>query len=845
MWRATWKGLLTHKVRLVLTGLAVTLGVGFVAGTFVLTDTLNQTFDRLFAEVAENIDVTVRSKAAFADDTDPGAAREPLPEGLLGVVRQVEGVREAGGFVQGYAQLVDPETGDAIQNTQAPTFGASAEGIDGLSPFTVKEGRPPAAPDEVVVDAATADRFDLEVGEEVRVLFAGPAETFTIVGTVGFGSADNLAGATFALFEIETAQRVLQRPARLDAIAVAAEEGVSPVELARRLDAALPDSAEAVTATQEAEENAESLQGELSFFGTALLVFGGVALFVGAFIIVNTFSIILAQRSRELALLRALGAARSQVTRSVLAEAVVVGLVASTIGIAAGVGVAVGLKALLAVFGIELPGEGLVVRPRAIWVPLLVGVAVTAAASYGPARRASRIPPVAAMRSSEAPAALSLRRRVVGGTIVSALALAALALGLFAGGGAGVVSAGALLLFVGIGLLSPLVARPVVRAVGAPAARLRGMPARLGRDNAMRNPRRTASTAAALTIGLGLVSFVTIFAASLKASFVNALDRSFRSDFVLQTDNFQSFSTDLGERLAGRPEIGVSSPLRFGEFRVDGDRDELFAVDPETIDEVLVVQMEEGRLADLAGGGVVVSREVADKHGWKVGDEVRMEFARTGLRPQRLVGIHNDDSLFVSSFMVSLDTYAANYTHILDSVLMVKAAPGVPVADARRAVDDVVADFPNVTARDQAEYKEQLAGQIDQLLGLVFVLLGLAVVIALIGIVNTLALSVLERTRELGLLRAVGMERRQVRQMVRWEAVLIAVLGALLGLAVGAFFGWALVTALRDEGVDTLAFPAGRLALFVVFAAVAGVLAAVFPARRASRLDVLSAIAHE
>lgn len=847
MRRVTIKGLLAHKLRLALTALSVVLGVAFVAGTFVLTDTLGATFDTLFAEVTGSTDAQVRSTQELSPQDPAAPTRGPLPESLLADVRKVDGVAQAEGYVQGRAPIVGKD-GKLVGNPQAPSFGASAAGLGTLSPFSLKEGRAPMGDGEVVIDAATARDEGFALGDQVRIE-ASQTGSYTLVGVVGFGSADNLAGATFVLWDMPTAQRVLHRLGEFDEIAVKAGDGVSRIQLVTRLQTVLGGGVEAVTSDVAAAQAAGDVKEALGFFNTFLLAFAAVALFVGSFIIFNTFTIIVAQRLRELALLRALGASRKQVTRSVLAEALIVGFVASIVGVGGGVLVAAGLKGLLAAFGMDLPSHALVIKPRTVILPVIVGVGITTLASWGPARKASKVPPVAAIRGAdEIPEGRTLRRRIIAGGVVLGLGTLALAGGLFGGGGIGLVGLGALVFYGGVAMLSPLVATPLSRIIGAPAARFRGIPGRLGRLNAMRNPRRTASTAAALMIGLGLVSFVTIMAASLKTSFAATLDRSMKADYIIQGPGGGQypFSREVALKLAQKRELQVVSPMRFyGEFKLDGVTKHNDAVDPYTFGDVMDIDLRRGRLVDFLPGTMLISDRVADGKGWQVGQRIEVVFPRTGAQLMEIVGVYHDDALFSNGYVITLDDYTANAGDDLDYLVLAKRAPGVSDAAARSAVDPILGQYPSVMLQNQSEFKEQVAGQIDQLLGLVFVLLLLAVVIAVIGIVNTLALSVFERTRELGLLRAVGMGRRQLRRMIRWESIIIAVLGAVLGLGVGAFFGWAAVSAMGDLGVDRLDFPAVRLLSFLLFAVVAGTLAAIFPARRAARLNVLNAIAHQ
>lgn len=848
MWRATIKSLFARKVRLLLTALAIVLGVGFMAGTYVLTDTMGKAFDDVFSTANQNTDVVVRAISAFQPTQGgPGGSgadeRNPVPEQLRGVVEGVPGVASVDGDVTGYAQLVDPATGEVIGTTGAPTFGVSWNPAS--TPLTVRDGRPPAGPGEVAIDAATAQKFDLKVGQRIQILLTGPPQGFRVSGVVGFGTADNLAGATLAVFDLRTAQEVFDRVGEYDTLQVVADEGITPSQLRERIAAALPKGYEAITGAAAAQQDAEDLKQALGFFQTALLVFAFVALFVGAFIIFNTFTIIVAQRTRELGLLRALGATGRQVMRSVMAEALVVGIVASVVGLGAGLLIAIGLQAMLKAFGIDLPSTSTQLLPRTVVVSLVVGTLVTFVASVIPARRASRVSPMQALREGASVGGGSLRRRAMGGLVVTGLGVAALLYGLFgaSSGAASLVGLGALVTFVGVAVLSPLVAKPLAGALGAPLRAL-GISGRLGRENAMRSPRRTASTAAALMIGIGLVSFVAVFAASLRSSFDAALDETLKADFILSASSFTPFSSQVAQDLAGDPDLAAVSAFRQGQVRVDGKTDFFAGIDPASIEQVAAVGITSGSVASLQEGDVLVYDEVAATHGWAVGDRVSVEFARTGTQRLTVGGIYSDNRL-LGNYAVSLQTYEANFTEQLDFTVFVKVADGVPIARARAAVEDAVGAYPNVQVNDQAQFKEQQAGFIDQLLALVSALLGLAILIALFGIVNTLGLSIFERTRELGLLRAVGMSRRQVRSMIRWESVIIAVLGAVLGVAIGVLFGWAMQQALAGQGITKLTIPPVQLLVYVVLAGLAGVLAAVLPARRAAKLNVLDAISYE
>jgi putative ABC transport system permease protein len=609
----------------------------------------------------------------------------------------------------------------------------------------------------------------------------------------------------------------------------------------------IPSKYESITGADQAQRAAKEIQDGLGFFSTALLAFAGVALFVGAFLIFNTFSIIVAQRTRELALLRCLGASRRQVLSSVLLEAGLVGLIASAIGLGFGIVIAIGLRAVLGAVGIDLPSTGTVFELRTVIVSLVVGVVITLVSSFMPALRATRVPPVAAMRAEAAtPPSRSIRRRSIIGSLVTLVGVGLLVLGLFRDidNRVAVVGGGAVVIFLGVAILSPLIARPLARWIGWPFARAFRLPGNLARQNAMRNPRRTSATAAALMIGLALVTFAGIFVASAKSSIDSVLDRTVSADYIATTESFQGFSPEVAKRLAALPDLEAVTSSRYGGWRLNGQAQGLQAVDPVAYDSLVRTETTSGRLADLQSGGLAVSEDNAKQHGWKVGSIVPMEFPANGVQQVPVKAIYEDNQLN-GGYLLSLTDYQKGYSTQLDSMVIAKAKPGADQAAVRGAVDRAVADFPNVRVQDMAQYKAETGRQLDQLLNLVRSLLAFAIVIALFGIVNTLALSVFERVRELGLLRAVGATRRQVRSMIRWEAVIISVLGAVLGMAVGVFFGWTMVRALASQGFGEFTVPGAQLVAYVLLAAVAGVLAAILPGRRAAKVDVLRAITTE
>jgi putative ABC transport system permease protein len=840
MLRTTISGLLARKLRLFATAFAVLLGVAFMAGTFVLTDTIQKTFHDLFGSVYVHTDAVVRGPAA-AGTSGLEAQRPPVDAATVRTVNGVAGVRAAEGNVMGYAQLVD-EQGKAIGTAQS-AYGFNWNRVAGLNPFTLVAGRGPQADDEIVVNKAAADEGGLAVGDTATVLVQAGPQRLRVVGIVKFGAADSIASGNGILFTQAAAQRLMAAPGKFDDIGVVAEQGVSQEQLRDRLAAALP-AAEVVTGRAIVAESDRDIGKVAKTINQALLAFALIALFVGSFIIYNTFSILVAQRGREMALLRAIGASRRQVLGSVLLEAVVVGLVAALAGVAAGIGVAAGLRAVMAAFGVlEIPEGGSVLTARTVLVSLLTGVLVCAAAAVFPARKAAKAPPVAALRDLARDSSGLSRRRVVIGAAVTAAGVAALTLGLRAGSGrALLVGVGAAVIFIGVAVLGPVIARPASRLLGAPLPALKGMAGTLARENAVRNPKRTSATAAALMIGVSLVAFIAIFGSSMKRSLTADIDKTFTSDFRIDTGSFAALSPGLAERIARLPEVAAASGVRSGMAEIDGATSDLVAVDPASYGRIVDLGVSSGRLEDLDADGIAVLDTVARAKGWSVGQVVRARFPETGDRRLTVAATFGAEQEGVS-YLIGLPAHDANFTERLDGMVLVKRAGGVDLGAARAALERVTADYPTARVQDRADYKRAQSAQFDKELGLLYVLLGLAVLIALLGIANTLALSVFERTRELGLLRAIGMARRQVRAMVRWESVIIALFGTCLGLLIGLFFSWAMVRAVADQVALTI--PAGQLALGALAAAVAGVLAAIVPARRAARLNVLAAISTE
>jgi putative ABC transport system permease protein len=848
MLRAALRSLFAHKLRLVLTGLSVVIGVGFLAGTLVFTDTLKSTFDNLVGRTSKNLSVVVRVHSDFSS-TDIGASTERalVPASLVAQVEKVDGVKEAVGAVQGIDLLVTKD-GKAVEpKSPGPPTLAVSWTPSNFGTLTFVQGRGPTGPGQVAIDKSAADNYGLHVGDPVTVQTQSAPMQATIVGIVTVGGSSNLAGAVLSVFDPATAQQVTGKPGFVNQIDVAASSGVSQETLAARISQTLPKGYEAVTGKAVQKEQSDSINKALGFFNVFLLIFAGVALFVALFIILNTFTMLVAQRTRELALLRAMGASRRQVTTSVLAESFVVGVVASTVGLAFGLAVAVGVRGLLGAVGIAMPAGSLVVKAHTVVAAYLVGVVVTLFAAGGPAYRASRIPPVAAMRDDVALPERSLRNRAIGGAVVAVAGAFSIAGSIrgTSGGAAAKVGIGILLVMVGVWVMSALLSRPVVRALGAPLVRLFGLTARLARSNAVRNPRRTAATAAALMIGLALVSMLSVLAASTKASISSVVDRNLGADYVLTSQSFLGFSPDVAVKVRSTPGVTTVGETRLGVAHLNGKEVRVAGVS-DTIGAVIKVDMKAGSLDALKKGELIVSKTKADADRLRVGDTVDLAYPTGGTQRTRVGGIYADNDLLGNggvNYLISLPTYATHFNTQLDAIVYVLATPGQQDA-VSAAMKSTLSAYPQVKIQSQTDYKSSITKQVNQIVGLIVGLLAVALLIAVLGIVNTLALSVHERIREIGLLRAVGMGRLQIGVTITLESLVIAVFGALLGLALGIGFGWAVVSTSGGQ-LRHVVFPFGQFAGFVIGAGVLGILAALWPAWQASRRPVLAAIATE
>jgi putative ABC transport system permease protein len=848
MTKVALRGLAQRKLRAFVTMLAVLLGVAFIAGSYVLTDTINRSFDDIFDDAYAGTDVAISPSTTGGGE---GIDLPPFSAEVLNQVREVDGVEKAAGGIFSTARFVDEE-GEPLSAGFAPEF-VSSVAPEPFETLTYTDGRPPENADEASIDESTADREDFSIGDTLRI--AGPAgvKAYDIVGLQRLGSTSS-GGSSTAQLTLPEAQRLTDKQGEFDGISVEAEEGVSPGELANRIDQVLPARLTVETGTQAAERQSEDIKEDLSFFRIVLLVFGGVALLVGSFLIFNTFSITVAQRIRELGMLRTLGATRGQILRGMILEATVIGALGSVLGVLAGIGFAGALNAVFKSFGIDLPNTGTVIAARTIVLSLVVGMVVTLAAALSPALRATRVSPMAALLEAALPESRAHGRVFTAFAVLLMVGgIALTCLGLFGGvesnAAAGLVGGGAVATLFGVSMFSPRLVRPLASVAGWPLQKVRGITGRLARENAVRKPGRTAVTAAALMIGLGVVVFVTVFAAGISASIGDAIDRNFQGDVVLQnTDGFSPISPDAGREAAQVEGVKTVSSLSFAGAEYEGKDIRVSAVDPSTVSDVLSLEWEEGSpdtLRGLTGDTAVVDDAWASNNDVDVGDQITV---RTPLERQVTLtvdGTVKDNADLLGNVVVSEDTLRREFGTRQPSMTLVALDEGANAERVQEQISDRVdRRFPTVDALNQQELKDNQEEQINQLVGFFYVLLALAIVISLLGIVTTLALSIHERTRELGMLRAVGMSRRQVRSMVRYESVITALIGAILGTVLGVIFASLVAVPLADEGFE-LSYPIVTLLVLLVLAALAGVLAAIFPARRAARLDVLRALAYE
>lgn len=855
MLKATLRSFLAHKGRLLLSALAVLLSVAFVAGSLIFSDTVTRTFDRLFASTSADVTVTPKEDL---DSQIPSGATPTVPASLVQRIAGIDGVADT--HVDASVEnitVVDRDNESVGPTTGAPTIATNWYLTD-RSPVKLTSGHAPEGPGQALLDADTAKNKDVRIGDTLTVLAQPGSFKVKVVGIATFTTTN--PGAALVFLDTRAAQtELLGSPDAATGISVTAASGVSDSVLKQRIAAELGrNTYEYQTAAEQAKSSAAALGGFLDVIKYVMLGFAGIAVLVGIFLIVNTFSMLIAQRTRELGLLRALGADRRQVRRSVLTEATLLGLVGSTLGLAAGIGLAFGLIGLMGAFGMNLKSTEIVIGWATPVSAYVVGVGVTFVAAYLPARRAAGVSPMAALADAEiAGVGRPLRVRAVAGAVVGAAGAAALAgcaLATDTGSAASLLGLGVVLTLVATVIAGPLLVRPVIRVLGGAFPALFGSVGRMSQRNALRNPRRTGATAAALMVGLALVGGMSVASASMTKSFDQQIDKTLGADFVVQNQNFQPFPQEVTDRVRDTEGAGLVVRQRFSPVAVrlpDGKRVETTAAgyDPR-LDEVAHVTYAEGdTAAALADGDMAMDAEFAKDHGVRIGGTVPVEFPAGRKAELKVAALTDQDTgdgfgtqggLYFG--LATLEKYVPGGQ---DAALYVNAASGTSVDQLRSRLEKTLDPYPQVQVRDQADYKELIRTQIAVLLYLVYALLGLAIVIAVLGVVNTLALSVVERTREIGLLRAIGLARRQLRRMIRLESVVIAVFGAVLGLALGLVWGVCIQQVLALQGMKALAIPWGTVIAVVIGSAVVGIVAALLPALRASRMNVLAAIAHE
>ena len=841
MFLLAMRSVLARWPRLLLTALAIVASTSFLSGTFVFRDTIERTFDALFADVYERVDGYVQSSNSV-ENLFGLEQRDRLPDSVLAEVRAVPGVGEAQAAIQGDAVVIDKD-GDPIERPKAPQFGAAIAAGD-LTVWRVAEGRLPDAGDEVVLDTLTADDGGYVLGDEVKVNAEGGSRTFSLVGIVEFDDIISPSNATWALFDLATAEEFIAKPGFIDAVLVKGDGSVPADVLVQRLrDTLDPDVAETLTSAEITAQTQTEIEKSLSFLAIFLAIFSFIALGVGMFVIYNVFSITAAQRQRENALLRALGASRRQITWAMMIEAVVVGLTGSLLGLAGGVGLASGIKALLNAFDYVIPARGLAIEPRTIVVTLVAGTLATVLAALGPAIGAGRIPPVAAMSDAILERVGSVRRRVIAAVVCAVVGVGSIA-AVMAGSDAILLAVGVVGLFAALLLLGPVVAKPIARFIGAPVQRFRGVTGTMARGNVQRNPRRTARTAAPVLLGVALVTGASVFAASIKAQIRDVVGATFQGEYVINSTNggSLSFSQDFVDQVNALPEVGNASGLGFAFVAAaDGKAAPGAVINPQTAAGLVNLTFLQGAMTDLTPSGVLVSESEAKKKDLSVGDPFVLSVDGADL-PLTVQGIYESTD-FIPSRTYHRDTFRDTSIPTPAGIVTLTSAPGVDEATFREAVGKAVDDYGIGELQDRDQFIASRADIVDRSLAFIYGLLMLSVLIALFGIVITLLLAVYERRRETGLLRAVGMTRVQVRTTVRWESVITSLYGAAVGVVMGLVLGYVVIVALRDQGLTEYSIPVTSIVWIMALAFGAGVLAAVVPAWRATRIGILRAIA--
>jgi putative ABC transport system permease protein len=853
MRKVALRGLFARKLRLALTVLAVVLGTTLIAGTYVFTDSINNAFDTIFTVSNKGTDAAITPHKTI-DTSDNGGTPPTVPGAVLAKVRQQPGVATAEGSIFDVGTILGKD-GKRIGAGGAPNFLASVADVPRFQGFTLKTGRRPQNADEAAIDAATADEEGWKVGDKVCAVATAQRKCYTLVGTTQIAGLSSFGGAAVLDLVLPEAQRMLGKGNGFDEIQVAAKPGVSPQELKTQLASTLGPSVDVRTGQEQAAKESQDIRDNLGFLKTFLLAFAFIALFVGAFLIFNTFSITVAQRMREFALLRTLGASRRQIWRAVVGEGLLLGLVGGVAGFLLGIGTAALLRALFKAFGADLPSKGVVIETRTVIVTVLVGVVVSLVASIAPALRAMRVPPVEALREGAVPVERGRGRRMaIAAGVVLVLGVGLMCVGLFGSlksdsAAITFMGGGAALTFLGVALLSPRLVRPLANVIGRPIERATGITGQLARENSVRQPGRTAVTSAALMIGVALVTFASIFAAGAKATINGAIDKNLKSAWVIQnTDGFSPFSPEVLRTVDRVDGVSSVSGVRFSEARVAGvsGNQSVSSIDPRTFLDNYKLDMKEGGEAAVRGLGptqVLVKDGYADSNDTKVGDTLQITTPIGKRIAPKVAGIVDDKGGLLANLTVTTAVAQTQFGEPKDAFGLVGAEPGADQAAVKKQIASVLKrDYPEAEVLTNQEFKDDIAGQVNQLLGLIYALLALAIIVSLFGIVNTLVLSISERTRELGMLRAIGTSRKQVKRVIRWEAVITALIGGVLGVIMGVVLAVLFTRPLDDF---TLSIPVPSLFLVLILAGLAGVGAAVLPARRAAKLDVLEALAYE
>ncbi|HEU5207127.1 MAG TPA: FtsX-like permease family protein [Gaiellaceae bacterium] len=859
MIKVALRGLAGRKLRAVLTGIAIVLGVAMISGTYILTDTVQRAFNELLVDSYAGTDAVVTGKGIDISIDGDKPPPPPVDESLLDEVRGVDGVALATGSIldESNTKLLTPD-GKPVNSEGWPTLGFGIDtdpALAQLNPLNLYEGRWPAADDEVEIDAGTADKQGYAVGDTVGISTLQPKRDFEVVGVAKYGEVESLGAITFVVFTTPAAQQLLGREGQYDAISVAADEGISEEELVTAIQPVLPGDVEVVSATEEAQEQADEVSDFTSIFRYFLLAFGAIALFVGAFVIFNTFSITVAQRTREFATLRTLGASRRQVLASVVLESLVIGLLASLVGLGLGVVLAEGIEALFGSLGVDLPSAARVFATRTIVVSLIVGVGITLLAGLFPAIRATRVPPISAVRegatlprSRFAPYAPWIAGLVVVGSLLL-LARAMFSEDLGTSDRLLSIAGGVLLLFLGVAMLSSHLVTPIAAVVGTPARRAGGAAGRLASGNSVRNPARTAATAAALMIGIALVAFIATLTNGMKASNREAIEEQIAADYVVtSTDGYTPFVSAAGDALAESPAAEVVTSVRSEGGLVNGVTTEVGGIEPGTIADAYVFDWKEGDesvLATLGTEHAVVSANYAEDHDISVGDVLTIRSTADERARVTVVGTFEPPPFYplIESVNVSTALFDSLYDRPRNRWTWANV-PGEPDAENRAALEAAIAGFPDTQLETREEWIQREDSDFNEFISFLYVMLTLAVFVSIFGMINTLVLSVYERTREIGMLRAIGMTRRQVRRMIRQESIITALIGAAIGLPLGIFLALLVNRALSEYDVR-FSIPWGQLVILTIVAIVIGILAAIMPARRAARLNPLEAIAYE